>query len=321
MSRDMRKFLAASLLMLGCVAALLAFMLLSGIFLIGCQHEDGYEASLADKVARLKSVASPKIILAGNSNLSFGINSAMIEDALNMPVVNLGFHGGLGNAFHENIARLSINSGDIVIVCHSTYSDDNRITDIELCWITLEYRKDLWEILRPEDYCDMAEGFPKYWLKSLLTLASRMFPRKPTSPPYARDAFNKYGDVVAKPESARYPQDVIFKPSSIKVPSINETCTSRINSLNEYVKSRGAVLLVAGYPIASGEYTPPAEDYAEFQKELAGKLDCEIISDFRDYFIPYEYFYNTKLHLDEHGAELRTQQLIKDIKAWQAGRK
>lgn len=321
MSRDMRKFMLTSLLMLGCVVALLAFMLLSGILIIGCQHEDGYEASLADKVARLKSVASPKIVLAGNSNFSFGIDSAMIEDALNMPVVNLGFHGGLGNAFHEDTTRLSINSDDIVIVCHSTYSDDNRITDTELCWATLEYRKDLWEILRLEDYCDMAEGFPKCWLKSLMTFAGWIFPSKPSTSSYSRRAFNKYGDVTLKPDEGLKDESEIFRLGIEKLPEVNDTCISRLNALNRYAKERGATLLVAGYPISRGKYSPPAEGYDRFQSELRDKLDCPVISDFRDYFMPYSCFYDTRLHLNKEGARIRTQQLISDIKRWQAGSK
>ena len=48
------------------------------------------------------------------------------------------------------------------------------------------------------------------------------------------------------------------------------------------------------------------------------QLDCEIISDYPDYFYPYEYFYNSTLHLTKEGAEVRTRQMIADIKRWQS---
>ena len=85
-------------------------------------------------------------------------------------------------------------------------------------------------------------------------------------------------------------------------------------TLDDYVKTKKATLLIAGYPIGYGEFTPPAEEFEKFQNELARKLESEIISDYRDYFIPYEYFYGTGLHLTEKGAEIRTKQLIQDIK-------
>ena len=43
------------------------------------QYENGYCASLIDKVSRLESIDDPKIVLLGNSNLSFGIDSSLID--------------------------------------------------------------------------------------------------------------------------------------------------------------------------------------------------------------------------------------------------
>ena len=323
MNKDIHKFLANLLLIIASVALLLLVMLFSGIFIIGCQNdENDYNASLIDKVKRLKSIHVPKIILVGNSNLAFGMDSEMLENAVSMPVVNLGLHGGLGNAFHENIAKLNINSSDIIIVCHSTYSDDSRIDDIELCWHTLKYHKDLWKILKPEEYFDMSIAFPKYWRRSIQKIIKRtILPSDTEISAYSRQAFNKYGDVVVKPNSGINSTDKIFTPNSLKLPAINEICTNRLNELNNYAKERGATLLIAGYPIAYGKYTPPDEEYEQFQTELREKLDCEIISDFKDYFIPYKYFYDGTLHLNEEGARSRTQQLIKDVKRWQSSRK
>ena len=144
MNKDFKKFVKKVLLFASSVVLILAFQFLFGMLVIGAQYQEDYNASLIDKVARLKNINGPKIILVGNSNLAFGINSPMIERAFGMPIVNLGLHGGLGNAFHEYIAKLNIHSGDIIIVCHSNFSDDDKIDDIALAWITVEYHKDLW---------------------------------------------------------------------------------------------------------------------------------------------------------------------------------
>ena len=320
MNKNLRKFMLRLFLFAIVVIIAIMIQVMAGIFIIGCQYQGDYMASAIDKIARLKSIDVPKIILVGDSNLAFGMNSKMLEDALSMPVVNLGFHAGLGNVFHENMAKLGINSGDIVIVIHSDYADDDELGDISLAWQTVEYHKDLWEIIREKDYLDMIRGWPKYWLRSFL-LWITLQGNKTNPPPYSRAAFNEYGDLVDKPESMKYPLDLVFKPGNVGVPTINDTCVNRLNRLNRYVNKRGAVLLVAGKPIGLGEYTPPAEEYVKFQKELAEKLDCDVISDFRDYFIPYEYFYNTSAHLDERGTEIRTRQLIKDLMKWKEGRK
>ena len=321
MNKDMCKFLTNLLLITASIIFVILLMLLSGIFIIGYQNEkDDYMASLIDKVKRLKSINVPKIILVGNSNLSFGMDSKMLEEAVNMPVVNLGLHGGLGNEFHENIAKLNINSGDIVIICHSTYSDDSRIDDIELSWHTLEYHKDLWEILKPEEYFDMAIAFPKYWRKSIQKIIKRINLPENLETAYSRKAFNKYGDVAIKPDSGIQDEDEIFWSGREKAPQVNDICTNRLNELNKYANKKGATLLIAGYPISHGKYSPPDEEYEKFQAKLKEKLDCEIISDFRDYFMPYPCFYDFTLHLNKEGTRIRTQQLIKDIKRWQSSK-
>ena len=258
--------------------------------------------------------------MVGNSNIAFGINSKLIEDAVNMPVVNLGFHGGVGNAFHEEMAKINLNSGDIIIVCHSTFSDDNKIADLEQVWGAIEYHKDVWEILRPEDYLYVLRSFPRYWLRTLLkkiTPGERVIAQGP----YSRQGINKYGDALVKPQKGQKSPEKIFLPGKMDIPEVNDTCAKRLNKLNEFAKSKGAVVLIAGYPIGKGENTPPVEKYKEFQKNLREKLECEVISDYMDYFIPYEYFYDTVLHLNEEGTDIRTKQLISDIKKWQEKQK
>ena len=99
------------------------------------------------------------------------------------------------------------------------------------------------------------------------------------------------------------------------VPSkVNDRTAERINELADWLEERGAVLVVAAYPIAEGELTSPKEEFVEFQQELEQKLTCEVISDFTDYMYEYDYFYDSPLHLTVEGTDLRTKQLIEDLK-------
>ncbi len=320
MNQDFVKFLRklVKFAVLSCAAVLLPIIF--GVFVIGCQYEEYYQASIIGKIARLRAINEPKIILVGNSNLVFGMDSRKLQEAMNMPVVNLGLHGGLGNAFHENMAKLNINSGDIVIVCHSDYSDDDSIIDVPLAWITLEYHFDLWGILRPKDYPKFMRMFPKYWIGGLVKMLQEyFFPERyklAKGADYSRERFNEYGDVIR--DSSISLSEQTYTSGSVSLPGINDICINRLNELNAFVKRKNAVMLVAGYPICFGKYTPPAEKYIEFQEELASKLDCEVISDYTDYFFPPEYFYDSILHLNIDGVRLRTEQLIKDLCAWKS---
>jgi hypothetical protein len=55
----------------------------------------------------------------------------MIEEALELPVVNLGGHGGLGLEFSLNMAKCNIQEGDIVIVSCALL-DSRGMRDSEL---------------------------------------------------------------------------------------------------------------------------------------------------------------------------------------------
>ena len=111
------------------------------------QYTRNYAGSFVDKMKRLESVHEPKITIVGNSNVAFGIQSDLIERELNMPVVNLGLHGGCGNAFHERMASFNINKGDIIVISHLDYFDDDSIPDPELALITVENHFHFWRNL------------------------------------------------------------------------------------------------------------------------------------------------------------------------------
>lgn len=308
----MKKFIGRIVLFLGLFIISAICIVFFDYYVIGNQNLGNYQASLIDKVARLQSIEEPKIILIGDSNLSFGINSEMLEEEFGMPVVNMGLHGGLGNAFHESMAKLGVSEGDIVILCHSNYSDDDSVSNPSLAMITVELHKELWPLIRKKDLISIARAYPDYVKDSFIHYlkgGDGNIASDTTS--YSRNAFNEYGDICR-----RFDDTYTFRETSVVVPAVNDICINRINRLNQYITDQGAVLLIAGYPIGYGEYTPDASEYDAFEAELREQADCAVISHYTDYFIPYDLFYNTKLHLSEEGAKIRTGQLIEDLHNW-----
>lgn len=290
-----------------------AICLLAGyIYHVLPQYENGYNASLIDKVERLESIDEPKIVLLGHSSLAFGIDSERIEEAFGMPVVNMGLHGGNGNAFHEEMAKYNVEQGDIYIICHSDYDDDNVIQDAMTAWSSIENHLNLWKILRVNDIGTMAKAFPIY-LKHCLGYHSAGTGNQDPGGLYARSAFNEYGDVALLREGNQYTFEGEVVP-----PGIGDAAVDRINELNGYLARRGATLLVAGYPIGNGNVTAEAAEFEAFQEQLADRLDCPVISNYADYMFDYRYFYDTNLHLNTEGVALRTGQLISDIKRWKS---
>lgn len=311
----MRKFIKNILLFGAIFFSTVVAMITFDFFVIGNQYSQNYQASIIDKVNRLTSIDEPKIILIGNSNLAFGIDSELIEKEVGMPVVNLGLHGSMGDGFHEKIAKLNINKGDIVILCHTDFSGDGKIDDIGLAWITLEKNIKLYKILSVKDYIHICPAYPRYFLKCL-SLWKNKQGNIANNNSYSRTAFNQYGDIIVRPKKARKDVNSFFS-KGVLPPDISTECINRINKYSDYVTSQGATLLIAGYPIGYGKYTGNAKDFTAFQKKLEELVNCDVISNYTDYFIPYDLFYDTRYHLTEEGAKIRTEQLISDIKRWE----
>ncbi|MBD5105768.1 MAG: hypothetical protein HDT41_02120, partial [Lachnospiraceae bacterium] len=89
------KYKKELLFFLKCIILAILLFLLCFVVIMP-QYLQNNQASLIDKVKRLESIEGPKIVLVGNSNLPFGIVSEDMENALHMPVVNMGLHGGVG---------------------------------------------------------------------------------------------------------------------------------------------------------------------------------------------------------------------------------
>lgn len=289
------------------ILAVLLFLLCFTVIMP--QYLQNNQAALLDKVKRLEALEGPKIVLVGNSNLPFGIVSGDIEKELSMPVVNMGLHGGVGNAFNEQAAKINVQEGDLIVLSPSSFDDDDKIKNPELAWITIENHPELYRFIRVKDIPDMVKAYPSY-LKKCIKLWTNSIGNFAEEGVYARNMYNEYGDNISdRPESL---PELEF--SEVRVPVISQEYADRVNKLNEYVTERGATLVIAAYPIAYYENAPAKEEYAAFEKELREKVDCPVISDYTEYCMSPELFYNTYLHLTNEGAAIRTEMLIKDIK-------
>ena len=236
---------------------LIAYLVVAVVFflLVPAQYPTSYDAAIRDKIDRLEKIGSPKIILVGNSNLTFGIVSEEIEKAIGMPVVNLGFNKGFGNIFNENMAKRNICEGDLVIICHNNFNDEGKMFYRDEFWFTMENHFDLWDIPGFYGILENAYNLPWYMLKATMHYISG---RQNDIYRYYRDDLNEYGDF--KPEvHASVDPNMYNNPNKVKMPSISETCVRRINALNRYCKERGATLLIAGFPIADEEDRPADE--------------------------------------------------------------
>lgn len=279
-------------------------------FVAAPQYQVLYTGAVVDKIERLEAIQEPKIVLVGNSNLAFGIDSSQIEEAFGMPVVNLGGHGGLGNQFHYNMAKRNIGEGDIVIVV-PTEMADGRIGDKALAWAAIENHDGFWRFIPREDWGEMLKALPQYCVRTIIYYFTKM-ENESAYLWYARSAFNEYGDIVYPRESGTIQADA----GTGQIPTITEQGIEQLNAFVAFCEERNADCLMASYPIMFSEYTASEADFEEYQKKLRDKIRCEYISEYKDYFLEPEFFLDTQYHLTDEGTAVRTNQLIEDLTKW-----
>src|SRR5512134_3334134 len=103
--------------LLGRVALLAALVLGSMAFLyfgpVPYKHQ---LAMLIDKRVMLDATPAPRVILVGGSNLMFGVDSALLEQSLGVPVVNMGIFGGLGLLAPLDVILPHVQPADTVVL-------------------------------------------------------------------------------------------------------------------------------------------------------------------------------------------------------------
>lgn len=281
-------------------------------FVIMPQFSETYMAALRDKIDLAESIDEPKIMLIGNSNVAFGFNSAMLEEAMGMRVVNMGLSAGLGGDYHERMAKINLNPGDIVVIAHTDYQGDDRVEGAIFAWMAMENYLPVWQLMEPQDFPGMFEAFPSYVgmaIKRWINEYDQDWLAE-SDPEACREAYNEYGDI----KSPRVGNVFEFKD---KVPGFLTPQPMRIQRLNElyqYVTERGAYMAVTACPYPTGEYSTPS-NFISFYENLAPMLDCPVICDPREQLFDYSLFYKYYVHLSDEGARIRTELLVDDLNA------
>ncbi len=279
------------------------------------QYETNYVRAMTDKYNRLISVDEPKIVLIGDSNLAFGVDSEYIQNMTGMPVVNMGLHGGLGNSVQTEIAMSNVRNGDIYVLVYSDFAQDKDIYQKDLTLVMLGHNKELWDRLSIKQKMELIPAIPDYIFSSMsLYIRGRGNEEiEEALSDYSRAGFNESGDNTIRIAEN---QLVDYTEFESKVSDISDMMVKRIKYWQAYCNDRGAEVVIAAYPIMNTTDMDSAQSYREFVDRLKELTGCKVISDYSEYIMDTDMFYDTILHLNEEGVRYRTELLTKDIKGY-----
>ena len=317
-SSDVRLFVKDVVIFIGMLSCVIVAIAVAHYAIIGNSYMRSYNAALLDKMDRLAKIDGRKIVLIGDSSVPFGIDSKILEKEFGYEVVDLGLYRELGNAFAEDCCLDYVGEGDIVVILHSMMNDADDIPAPDIAWLTVEYHRNLWDIVRMKDMPEMARAYPNYMKNTAFLKLTGKQNAVDEDSSYQRNAFNEYGDIEYRPASGQWSLDRLLDENARKPNStdVSDECVQRLNLLNKYVDRRGASLVVASAPIFYHDDLPDEGKWRAFHDELEDRMDCDVISDYTDYFYPENLFYNSITHMTDEGARIRTRQLAKDIEKW-----
>lgn len=292
------------------------FLLASGLFLFAfvfsppSKIEDGLYGNI-DKMQRLKSLSSPKVVVVGGSNVSFGIDSEMMTDTLKMPVTNMGIHAGVGLKYMIEQVLPYIKEGDLVILSpeHSQFADMYHGSD-ELLKLARDVMPKGSKKLSLEDYYHLADELPTYVGTKCMAFLSFWLPApKLKSAVYTRAQFNEYGDVVAH---------FGFPRKSIGTKTLRYQLDEKvILELNRYVgvmEQKGAQVLFSPPALQQTCYEHSADLMKDFNEYLQSEqATFHMMGEQKDYVFADTLFFDTVYHLTEEGRKLRTERLCNDV--------
>jgi len=265
--------------------------------------ENAYDLAIIDKHRILAGTKSPKIVLAGGSNLAFGIDSVDIQKELHIPVVNTGLHVGFGLGRILDDISPFLNPGDILLVAPEygffTNVWNGNGAAYELILDVRQYRL-LWS-----PYYGLPSGFINY-LSTHLRVIIQKYSINPLA--YSRNGFNKYGDFLKHLNMENQPVS-----SFHDLGSLNRTYLKRFFHFVDDFARRG-ITVVLSYPCYEEQsFCNSAGLIQNLDTAFRAKENLLVISTPASYCFPADYFFDTGSHLNREGRSMRTRQLIQDL--------
>ncbi|MDR1584151.1 MAG: hypothetical protein LBS55_13020 [Prevotellaceae bacterium] len=266
-----------------------------------------YLYSIILKDSLLANVDSPRMIFIGGSNISFGLNSQMIKDSLNVNPINTGINAGIGLKFMFDNTLQYIRKGDIIIApleySYSTHEYDYGSE--ALVRIVMDVNRGYLRLLNFQQIFTLLPFIPKYFVSKLNPLA--YFNIEINHPQYSINSFNQYGDEYAHWNM----KNRTFVPSD-RLDDFNQQIIEKIKDFEKNVTEKGAKLYLT-YPSYLDRSFHKSEDIiVTIQTEL--EKNFKVLGTPERYMMPDSLMFDTSYHLNKKGVDIRTARLIEDIR-------
>jgi len=277
--------------------------------------ESAYLAATHDKHALLERPSTkPRLIFVGGSNVAFGVNSAVVARDLPYEPINLALHVGVGLRLMLREVEQSLRPGDVVILSPEYQHFTGRRAGMVLP--LLEQRPASIQYVPPvfiPTLLDHAINHAGVVIRASLRNILGRSSHTPAAAPYARHAFNRYGDVVGHWRMERPSKLTGFGFGAYSDGKI-QAMVGHLNRFDDRVRAKHARVFFWYPTIPRSTLREHRETIAKIEAEIRRTMTIPVLNQPDAATLPLEFFFDTHYHLTEKGMTYRTRMLIQSLR-------
>lgn len=301
-----------SLLQVILLTAILIALVFAGIG----PDPDHYFAGSRLQLELIKSTPSPRIILVGGSNVSFGIDAELMQQTLGMPVINDGLHAGLGVVPLRELQDY-IRPGDVIIISLEYQLFSSRgMMDGDLAFLSdwIEYAPERTKFLSdpwretPALYATMLQRKVNREVNTFLFGGSLEEVRNV----FVGTRYNSNGDFIGHLQQVSTPRRKIsFEPYPISI--VQEEIFLFLERFHRMAREKGAeVYFEAPASRRTNCKNTGEASMANFFRTFEERSSIPVLTPLDEVCLPDKYFFDTAYHLNAEGRQVRTERLIEN---------
>jgi hypothetical protein len=275
-----------------------------------------YEAK--DKI--IQKTKGNKVLIVAGSNALFGLDSGMLQQRWNMPVVNYAVYAGLQLPYLLEKSKKALKSGDIVLLPleYDMYVYNGKYHEMLLDYI-IARDKDYFlslpiveqlKIINQISASRILRGF-SYFLKKEQNAAIELGP-------YSVKNISQYGDQINL-ETDKNIKKETFGLNQPAYGLSNMKVTPKFKQIfGDFVgwakKNRVCVIVIPPTFLYYEEYRNcDSEKFFDAIRSTMNNFGVPFVGDPFNYMYDKKYYFDTIYHLNGPGGVLRTKQIMADI--------
>ena len=275
------------------------------------RYSGAWTSAWADKCDRI--ILSPheekQMVFFAGSSMAFGLISGMVDESFGgeYKITNLGLSYMVDMKLQQDFLYAVLDDNDILVHAPEDISDVEENPEFErITWRVLESNYDMLKYTDIREHRGIFNVFEDY--------NNVRKDAKITDYNDKSEDYDTYGDIAFERENTD-DTDKGYE-TWYNANTLSENVLTGYSDYYAKLQSKGTKVYFSYGPAnLDGKFMPPKGLRLAYAEKVSTYIvSVPIISDMENYLYNGKYFWDTNYHLSTEGAEMRTEQLIKDIK-------